>query len=490
MSLSNVLVTGGSVNIAVGDINVGGSKIDEGIKSLYSHCAPGAFHDSAERFDPPKCHPNTREAILQEILEWVDDDSDTSTPFMWLHGPAGAGKSAIGQSIAQILQARRRASATFFFARGSITGRADAKTLVPSLAYQLAQNIPATRDFISSTVITDPGIFNRSFETQVQELLVVPLLGASGTLTTPSKHSLIIIDGLDECHNRDVQRAIVRIFAAALNSMQHNLPHKLLIASRPEVHIMAAFNHREVEKLSRRLALDDTYEPDDDIRRFLRDSFTTILEEHPLRSSLERSWPSEQDINTLVQKSSGQFIYASTVVQYVSSFKHMPDDRLRMIFVLPVERTDQPFAQLDALYSHIFAVAEHLDIILCLLRTTLMTSFPNSLSLASSFYEPEYPSLSRQSASQTAKSELYRLLSLHNISEKQLALYLGDLVSIVAFNKWTGWIRFLHASLPDYLSDMSRSGKFYINQDEVNLRRARLYALAYSNGFFFHFSVF
>ena len=36
----------------------------------------GAFHNSAERFDPPKCHPHTREAVLKRIMQWVDDPSN------------------------------------------------------------------------------------------------------------------------------------------------------------------------------------------------------------------------------------------------------------------------------------------------------------------------------------------------------------------------------------------------------------------------------
>lgn len=35
------------------------------------HVALGALHNSGERFDPPKCHPNTRTSILQNIMEWI-----------------------------------------------------------------------------------------------------------------------------------------------------------------------------------------------------------------------------------------------------------------------------------------------------------------------------------------------------------------------------------------------------------------------------------
>ena len=39
---------------------------------LRNRVALGAFHDAAERFDPPKCYPQTREAILNKIMAWIE----------------------------------------------------------------------------------------------------------------------------------------------------------------------------------------------------------------------------------------------------------------------------------------------------------------------------------------------------------------------------------------------------------------------------------
>jgi hypothetical protein len=55
--------------------------------------ALGAFHNSAERFDPPKCHPNTREAIMAKIEAWVKERPQNGERLvLWMYGPAGAGK--------------------------------------------------------------------------------------------------------------------------------------------------------------------------------------------------------------------------------------------------------------------------------------------------------------------------------------------------------------------------------------------------------------
>jgi hypothetical protein len=42
-----------------------------GIDAFLEASAPSAFHNSGERFDPPKCHPRTRIHILTKIMNWV-----------------------------------------------------------------------------------------------------------------------------------------------------------------------------------------------------------------------------------------------------------------------------------------------------------------------------------------------------------------------------------------------------------------------------------
>jgi hypothetical protein len=40
--------------------------------NVHGNIATDAFHNSGERFDPPKCHPNTRVAVLAEIMQWIE----------------------------------------------------------------------------------------------------------------------------------------------------------------------------------------------------------------------------------------------------------------------------------------------------------------------------------------------------------------------------------------------------------------------------------
>jgi hypothetical protein len=81
---------------------------------LKEAAVPGAFHNSLQRSDPPKCHKHTREAILDKIMEWVRKKIDTDTFIMWLYGAAGAGKSAIAQTIAELCEEHKLLLASFF----------------------------------------------------------------------------------------------------------------------------------------------------------------------------------------------------------------------------------------------------------------------------------------------------------------------------------------------------------------------------------------
>jgi hypothetical protein len=140
---------------------------------LQQHIAPGAFHNSDERYDPPKCHPHTREAVLKKIMDWVKD-ADKVALFLWLYGPAGSGKSAIAQTIAELLEKVGLLAAAFFFSRNA-TGRDDKTPLVATLVYQLVKSIPEIRAHVLEALEGDPALFACSIEAQIEALIVKPL---------------------------------------------------------------------------------------------------------------------------------------------------------------------------------------------------------------------------------------------------------------------------------------------------------------------------
>jgi hypothetical protein len=412
---------------------------------LQQHIAPGAFHNSDERYEPPKCHPHTRRAVLKKIMDWVKD-ADKVALILWLYGPAGAGKSAIAQTIAELLEEAGLLAAAFFFSRNA-AGRNDKISLVATLVYQLVKSIPEIRVHVLEAVEQDPALFSRSIQAQIQVLIIKPLNAVVNDETLApillSRPQLIILDGLDECCTTSAQTHILNALSTAVKDL--HAPLCFLIASRPAQDIRQAFNDQNgLGSLSFSIALDDTYRPDDDIRVFLQSSFDEIKRNHPSRAHLPPLWPSRQDIRRLIEKSSGQFIFASTVAKYVNSHRHWPPDRLKIIFGQPAPGQETPFAELDSLYHLILSSvvdAEKLqDVLMFLVLQPFLQLGPWSI----------------QTTSMIEKFLFCR--------PGEINMILTDLHSIIYVEDKFEELRFCHASLPDFLLDRSRSKDLFLDQ--------------------------
>ncbi|KAF8798307.1 hypothetical protein BYT27DRAFT_7066133, partial [Phlegmacium glaucopus] len=226
--------------------------------------------------DPPKCHPNTRKAVLEAIMDWVQglEDAERRCYVMWLYGPAGAGKSASAQTIAELCHKLKLLAASFFFSR-TAAGRSDHSRLIATLTYQLCLSIPEIRTYVEDAVELDPNIFSLSLEAQLQTLIIEPLSHFRNNLSRYHGHihpMLIIIDGLDECASTvHVQRYVLKTLSEKLP-----IPMLFLVASRSEPHIRGLFTTEPMDSITTTPALDDSYLPDDDIKVFLEAKFDAI----------------------------------------------------------------------------------------------------------------------------------------------------------------------------------------------------------------------
>ncbi|KAF8810999.1 hypothetical protein BYT27DRAFT_7231790 [Phlegmacium glaucopus] len=438
----NVSISGGSfVNITKG----------KGIDILSRHIAPGAFHNSAERYDPPKCHPQTRVAVIQAIIDWIEDGQKTSF-IKWLNGPAGAGKSAIAQEIAELYHKSGRLAASFFWSR-NVAGRNNEERLVASLAYQLLIAIPQIRGYIEEALENDPSLLSRSLATQMESLVVEPLEKVFGHHQQRPVNSelpkLIILDGLDECGTAESQQYILKVISDSI--LKFPIPLFFLISSRPEQAIRDSFNDQHLLELTVRLVLDEKYHPDDDIKLFLVESFESMKRGHALRSRLPYDWPIAEDIDQLVRKSSGQFIYAATVVKFVRSPRRRPCEQLKIILGINATGNDTPFAELDALYYQIFSMVEDL---------------PRILEVLSSLFLID----------DLGDSSARLIETILSYAPGDLQLILIDLHSVLDVPDMEddyGDLRALHASLEDFLMDPARSGNLFIDRGKAHAQIAR-----------------
>ena len=396
-----------------------------------------ALHDSGHDVDPPKCHPNTRVAVIQKILDWASGtDTNVHAKFiMWLSGAAGAGKSSIGRTVAERCAAQGTLLASFFFSATDST-RSHPRALVSTIAYQMGVIHPSLQETILALVDDDPLIFTRSLRTQFSSLIMDPL---STIFRGAPSHSarLVIIDGLDECENPTSQ---CDILTTLLNlKIDSSLPLRFLICSRPENQINSTFASTRMQACHTKLFLDEQYFPDKDIEMYLRDHFEEIKMAHLFKHLIPADWPGEATIDRLVRTSSGQFIYAATVVRYVKSSHHRPHQRLEVILGLRPPQNDLLFSQLDALYTHILLKVANLSLVIDII------TFPI----------------------------LYYRYNIWNI-EKILGLEPGDvevtfseLQSIARIDhdkdSKIGYITLLHKSIEDFLLDRERSQSIYID---------------------------
>ena len=384
------------------------------------------------------------------MISWIKGELYLGALILWLYGAAGAGKSAITHSLAEICEKDGFLLATFFFWK-TVAERSTIDRFIATIAYQITYAIPLLRPIVENALESDPMIFQKSIDTQLFILVIEPLkrLHSVG-FNFKGSPFVIVIDGLDECHGTDIQCGLVKSLAAAF----HHSPLRIciLIASRAEVHLQFAFNSFSLQPHLSRLALSDKYSPEEDIYRFLNDSFAKIRGEHPLAFYIPSAWPSADVLRELTRKSSGQFIFASTTVKYIGGDPHeLPTRRLDVICRLqpPSGQEDLPYAELNSLYKYVLSNVRDIEKVKLILGALII--------VPPVVHTTKYTVLIQSTA---------QMDTLFFWQPGETKACLGQLASIIECHA-NGWISILHASLSDFLLDPSRSHQFYLCREHV-----------------------
>ncbi|RXW21505.1 hypothetical protein EST38_g4353 [Candolleomyces aberdarensis] len=330
-----------------------------GWKLLLQHAAPNALHDSGARFDPPKCDDDTRVEVIGEIMGWIQD-RDPPQRCLCLTGAAGAGKSALQQTIAERCAEKNVLASAFFFSTADFT-RNIVAPIIPTIAYQLSRINPLLRYCIVAAIEDDPLVFSKSLRAQIESLITRPLLQyqeKSGADLRDIPRA-ILIDGLDECANEDHQAELLTAIKDGF--LNESLPFRLFIASRPEWAIRTALAAGGCfHGVAYQIQLSDKYDATADIRRFLWRKLLDIGARSSDPQAQPPFWPTLQDLEILVRAASGQFIYAATVIRFVSERRGSPVNRLNTIlnWTSGNNQRSNPFAPLDLLYANILSKAK------------------------------------------------------------------------------------------------------------------------------------
>ncbi|KAF9441107.1 hypothetical protein P691DRAFT_814806 [Macrolepiota fuliginosa MF-IS2] len=313
----------------------------------------GARLDSAARYPPPRCHPATRRTLRQRIIHWLDTTTVRDTNLLWLYGPAGVGKSAIAQTVAEDCRKEGWLGAAFFFSRSR--GSDDPNRVIPSLVAQLFVTFPAYKALVSPLIIADPAILEYALEVQFQKLIVEPLLHLKDRRLR-SEPLLLLLDGLDECQGDAYQQEFIRLISkfSALPNVS-TFPFIWIVTSRSEWHICTEFS--KFQCWGEELVI-DTPEAREDVSILLRDGFTKIRNKYWNAFSEKMSWPAEEQLLVAHSNASGFIPIASAILQFIDT-DEIPNPLARLTTSLSflenpsLSTTSKPLDSLFVLYRKI-----------------------------------------------------------------------------------------------------------------------------------------
>ncbi|KAJ6467907.1 hypothetical protein C8R45DRAFT_1219054 [Mycena sanguinolenta] len=248
------------------------------------------------------------------------------------------------QTFASELQTSGRLGGSFVFKWDHAT-RGNAKR-VATIAYQLALSVAWLKAPICRIVEEDPSILARSLQTQLQKLICEPSRLCPDDEN--QKPATIVIDGLSECEGQHVQEDILR--AIRNSTSQNHLPFWFIVASRPEAHMCEVFESS-----------------------LYRDGYQSFnVEQQPPRARAAgnservggapgvtrkgvslRDTSGRETMMPVVSKSSGYFIYSSTIIKFINDKNYRPMERLAV--VQDETKSDSAFDALDQLYMKILS---------------------------------------------------------------------------------------------------------------------------------------
>jgi hypothetical protein len=379
-------------------------------------------------------------------MRWLVDEYD-GWKMRWVRGFAGTGKSAVAQSFADSCEEKGILGGTYFFFRAA--GIDKPSTVVPTLVYQLATNVPEYLSFIERRLAENPSLLENSPPVQFRKLIVEPF--AVLQHECPRKPIAVILDGLDECDGERAQREILDMITNAIRT-NPDLPLRWLIFSRPEAHLKNAF-FRNSECGRMELIIDA--ECRDNVEKYVKDELLEIKATY--NDITPTDWPSPAKFRELLDTVSGLFVLASTCVNYIGDPKKAdPDARLDALLKfmrrLQGAVSTNPLVTLDLLYLQILQNIPSEDF-----KTTWRI-------LAFLSVENQIPTKSELRSAQALSNFLrldqrtfYKAVrGLHSV------MWIPTLEEVDQF-----WPHFYHASFLDFLLDPNRSGKFAVTPHQA-----------------------
>ncbi|CUA73492.1 putative WD repeat-containing protein all2124 [Nostoc sp, PCC 7120] [Rhizoctonia solani] len=384
-----------------------------------------------------ECTPNTRKQVLSDLNAWKDNPDGHKV--CWMSGMAGTGKTTITNTMCSSLDQSYELGASFFCTRSLPTCR-DVKLILPTIAYQLARFSDPFRGALVQVLERDPDVHTKALRVQFQRMILEPLQGVRDSLPN---NLVVAIDALDEC---DDGNGVERILEVLLEQAS-DLPVKFLISSRPEYHIRDRIG-KSVRKTQVTLHELEEKMVKADIETYLRTELTSLS--IPL---------TKERLEGLVARAGVLFIYAATVIRYITDIDADPFERLDTVLhvIHPATEASNTTEEIDELYEAV---------------------------LASAFSNPRLGNVEKQRRELVLHTvvcaqeplTIEGLAGLLGLGHTQVVTALRPLWSVLHISEQstTDRVNILHASFPDYMLDPGRSGQFTCKAELHHAKLAQL----------------
>jgi len=387
------------------------------------------------------CLPGTREDILSEIKSWISETGEDVPPVLWLSGTAGKGKSAIAHTIANWSKEAGCLGSCFCFDRTRVADQRHEK-IFTTIARDLADCNPAIRRALASAVRDNNELRHTADITrQWRELIIEPIRVASTVVTAPV---LIVIDALDESGNDSSREHILRLLTTQLTELPGNF--RVIITSRPLEDI-----HKSLHTAShvRHLSMDDI-PPESttgDIQRYVSDKLGILGDVF-----------NDGHFHTIAQKSDGLFEWARLACEYIKRTNKVgrgPMRRFEAVVGKAGHGTSTKGTHLlDEMYQRLLAeIIPHED------DEEVIPIFQSVMGQILASREPL-----TKAALTSIRLHFPRVDRSYEVND--VIGPMGSLLTGTADSQTP--IRPLHASFYDFLTDIARSDKFFINVSSVD----------------------
>ncbi|CCA76287.1 hypothetical protein PIIN_10282 [Serendipita indica DSM 11827] len=345
------------------------------------------------------CLKGTREAVLQMIWDWANNEQ-SDKPIFWLCDIAGSGKSTVAMSASERWQEEGTLGGRFFFSMASSEGSTVDK-FCSTIARDLVHYTPQLAPHIAEAVKRNPSFMRSSLGEQFRTLITDPV-------RRQQRYVILVIDAVDECKCGSQRKKLLETLHTAVEECKSL---KIFITSRPDPVVQSILGPLLI-KARVEDRLHNVYYPDnvDDIATYIHWSLGGVL--------------SPDKRQQLVAKAKGLFIWASTACQMLNG--STPWDTPENIYneLMSVDKA----GEVDDVYSLIF---ERVD-------PKAQESMWKLLSLLIAAFEP------------LTVKELQNIF-VHTKLRGDVNSLTQHLGSVLSVNQSTKLIQFRHPTLVEYL---------------------------------------